>query len=210
MAGWINPVYLEEESQKQIQEQFEAESQISLHKFLLEEKFQTLREFVESLNADNWSVQSPPHQRYYQAHALNSSDKTILGEFYQVLRSPEFFELLKKLTDLDLARYFAELQKVENGFFTLMHDGDTRRLVSAMDCFFYIIDPELAWDEGWGGYSSYNDEEGELLTVTPCGNTLSLVYCDEGTSRFTKFLNYHVPATLYKIYMLTAEKEDSN
>lgn len=153
-------------------------------------------------------MKSPPHQRFYEALDLDHESDSILSRYYKFIKSKVFWDLIKSFTDLNIARSFVELQKFENGYFTLMHDGDSRRLKCALDCFFYIIDPTLDWDEGWGGFTSYNAEEGELLTVTPCGNTLSLVYCDEGTSRFIKFLNYHVPVPLYHIYMLAEEMED--
>ena len=207
LAEWINPVYLQEDSQQQIQQQFEQDSQISLQQFLRPELFQRLRDFVLAKPEQEWSTQSPPHQRYYKAAPFEPKEESVLGHFARLLVCPAFLALMKRLTDLDLSQYFAELQQFGNGHFTLMHDGDSRRKREGLDCMFYLIEESLDWDEGWGAYTSYNGDEGELLTVTPCGNTLSLVFCDEGISRFTKFVNYHVPCPMYNVYMLAYEAE---
>lgn len=206
LKDWINPIYLAADSQKQIQEQFEEDSQISLHSFFCDDKFDELRAYIEKDKSKPWQTTSPPHQRYYFSRDLDTEEcNSILAQFYKLIRSTSFWNLVKSFTALEITKSFCELQKFDNACFTLLHDEDSRRLKCGLDCLFYFIDPNLEWDEGWGGYTSYNAEEGELLTVNPCGNTLSLVYCDEGTSRFTKFINYHVPVSLFDVYVLGEE-----
>jgi len=209
LEAWINPIYLQQDSQEQIQEQFETDSQISLQCFLKDDKFKELRTFVTAKSDEEWTLESPPHQRSFLSRKFDRQEDTVLGHFSKLITSAPFIQLMKKMTDLDLTEYFGEVQKFANGHFTLMHDSDSRRQREGLDCFFYLIDPTLEWDEGWGAYTSYNGEDGELLTVTPCGNTLSLVFCDKAISRFTKFVNYHVPCPMYSIYMLAYEDPSS-
>lgn len=204
LKDWITPIYLTEEAQNDIQIQFEEDSQIKLHEFILKDKYDSLLELVKSKKNDYYTVKSPPLHRYYLGRDCDINDTSLLGEFYRVLLCDEFIELLNKITGLELSQYFCELRRFESNHFTLMHDGDARKDITALDCMFYLID-DKEWDDDWGGYTSYNDEEGELLTVTPSSNTLALVYCDNGTSRFTKLIRHGIPMQLNNIYLLATE-----
>ena len=65
LSKWINPKYLDTETQKQIQEQFEAESNINLEDFLLPARFNAVK---AQLPRVSWESRGPPmHCRHYGA-----------------------------------------------------------------------------------------------------------------------------------------------
>jgi len=211
LSKWINPLYLKDDTQKSVQEQFSVESQISLGEFLLLDRFKELREEVEKVS--EWKTKTPPNRQYF-LYLGDDSDKNesvgpkLLLEFLNFLKSKTFSALLEKLTGLECKSFVGELQKFDRGHYTLMHDQEPRRAIDALDCYLYLIDPSHEWEEDFGGFVNYNDDSGELLTIVPAGNTLSLVYCDKNTSRFTKYLNHHVTAPLYNAYLLYSEEEN--
>ena len=199
---WINPIYFDEESQAQIQEQFESDSQISLGEFLKEEKF---TELVDAVNkSTGWLVAGPPNQQFYNYQT--DPQEPIIRDFLKLLKSEELSNLLTKLTCLVPTQQHCELQCFKNNNYTLMHDGDSRRTYAALDCIFYLITNPI-WDDQWGGFQSYHDNSGELLTVEPAKNSLALVFCNEETSRFTKFVNHTAPVPLYNVYLLLKEDQ---
>ncbi|NWS17726.1 OGFD1 hydroxylase, partial [Pachyramphus minor] len=97
---WINPVYLDMDSQAQIQEEFEERSEILLKDFLKKEKYQLLCEALESKEIQ-WSSRGPANKRLYEAAeevSLPDTPKT----FLRLLRSEALFLLLSNFTGLKL------------------------------------------------------------------------------------------------------------
>ncbi|NWR34656.1 OGFD1 hydroxylase, partial [Tachuris rubrigastra] len=97
---WINPVYLDMESQAQIQEEFEERSEILLKDFLKKEKYQLLCEALENKEIQ-WSSRGPANKRLYEAAEEVRLPDT-LGTFLQLLRSEALFLLLSNFTGLKL------------------------------------------------------------------------------------------------------------
>uniref|UniRef100_A0A8C3UYD4 Prolyl 3-hydroxylase OGFOD1 n=1 Tax=Catharus ustulatus TaxID=91951 RepID=A0A8C3UYD4_CATUS len=97
---WINPVYLDVDSQAQIQEEFEERSEILLKDFLKKEKYQLLCEALESKEIQ-WSSRGPANKRLYEA-AEEDSLPDSLKKFLQLLRSEALFLLLSNFTGLKL------------------------------------------------------------------------------------------------------------
>ncbi|XP_014812871.1 PREDICTED: prolyl 3-hydroxylase OGFOD1 isoform X1 [Calidris pugnax] len=97
---WINPVYLDMDSQAQIQEEFEERSEILLKDFLQKEKYQVLCEALENKDIQ-WNSRGPANKRLYEA-AEEDSLPDILKKFLQFLRSEALFLLLSNFTGLKL------------------------------------------------------------------------------------------------------------
>ncbi|NXV78273.1 OGFD1 hydroxylase, partial [Atlantisia rogersi] len=97
---WISLVYLDMESQAQIQEEFEERSEILLKDFLKKEKYQLLCEALESKDI-RWSCRGPANKRLYEA-AEEDSLPDVLKKFLHFLRSEALFLLLSNFTGLKL------------------------------------------------------------------------------------------------------------
>ncbi|RLW01164.1 hypothetical protein DV515_00008205 [Chloebia gouldiae] len=97
---WINQVYLDLDSQAQIQEEFEERSEILLKDFLKKEKYQLLCEALENKEI-HWSSRGPANKRLYEAAEEDSLPDT-LKKFLQLLRSEALFLLLSNFTGLKL------------------------------------------------------------------------------------------------------------
>ncbi|NWX92040.1 OGFD1 hydroxylase, partial [Nothoprocta pentlandii] len=97
---WINLVYLDMDSQAQIQEEFEERSEILLKDFLKKEKFQLLCEALEK-DEIQWVSRGPPNKRLYETAEEDSLPDT-LKNFLQLLRSEALFLLLSNFTGLKL------------------------------------------------------------------------------------------------------------
>lgn len=90
-----------------------------------------------------------------------------------------------------------EYRMFEHGSYTLMHDREERDSESVREEF--ALDAQLfftrdEWKPSHGGYTCYvaKGETEELLTVNPSGNSLALVYRDQETMRFVKYVNSSV------------------
>ncbi|NXI58946.1 OGFD1 hydroxylase, partial [Chloroceryle aenea] len=97
---WISPVYLDMDSQAQIQEEFEERSEILLKGFLKKEKYQLLCEALENKDIQ-WSSRGPANKRLYEAAEEDNLPDT-LKKFLLFLRSEALFLLLSNFTGLKL------------------------------------------------------------------------------------------------------------
>ncbi|KAL8194726.1 UNVERIFIED_CONTAM: Prolyl 3-hydroxylase ogfod1 [Gekko kuhli] len=97
---WINPVYLEMDSQSQIQEEFEDRSEILLKDFLKGDKFQLVCEALKT-GEPKWNTRGPPNKRFYDK-AEEENLPAILKECMELFRSEAFFLLLSNFTGLKL------------------------------------------------------------------------------------------------------------
>ncbi|XP_061450547.1 prolyl 3-hydroxylase OGFOD1 isoform X2 [Rhineura floridana] len=97
---WINPVYLDMDSQAQIQEEFEDRSESLLKDFLKREKFQLICEALKKEGL-RWSSRGPPNKRHYE-RAEEESLPAILKDCMELFRSEAFFLLLSNFTGLKL------------------------------------------------------------------------------------------------------------
>lgn len=84
--------------------------------------------------------------------------------------------------------YF-EVRRWKQGYYTLITDNDNQIHTNALDLMLFF--QSKSWTLESGGNVSYiaRDEDSELLTVSPEENCLALVYRDEETLKFTKYVN---------------------
>ena len=104
------------------------------------------------------------------------------------------FSLDKENTESDLnCKCRGEVRLWTSKNYTLIHDYAAETSEgAALDVVVHFNtenDNEFAKENG--GFISYiaKDEDEELLTIEPTFNTLNIVYRDEGTTRFVKYIN---------------------
>ncbi|XP_039359118.1 prolyl 3-hydroxylase OGFOD1 [Mauremys reevesii] len=97
---WINPVYLDMDSQAQIQEEFEERSELLLKNFLKGEKFQLVCEALQKEDM-KWSRRGPPNKRCYEK-AEEGSLPDVLRKCLELFHSEALFLLLSNFTGLKL------------------------------------------------------------------------------------------------------------
>ncbi len=98
--SWINPLYLDEETQSEIRENFSANSEISLPRFLSEEKFEKVSSLLRDESLE-WSVVGPANQRQYGLVSIDSAP-AMVRQCQSLLTSDAMFLLLSTLTGLQL------------------------------------------------------------------------------------------------------------
>lgn len=225
LLSWINSMYLNPEIVVDIESQFEENSEIQLKDFILDEKYQAMLE--EVLRINTWSKEGPPNKRCYFSTQPDPSLTPTISQFYELVKSVPFFKLLTKLTGLDMAYLdlesdddevqerppdfvqppscTTEFRKWEHGCYTLLQDQDYCGGDFVLDAFFHL--GCAGWDESAdGAYVSYigKDDGSELMRVDPTPNCLSLVYCDEETSRFVKYYNHKLSKTCNQFFDISA------
>lgn len=207
--SWINPTYLKEEIQMEIQEKFEEESEIQLVDFFMEDKFLELNECLKNTNL-TWHRKGPVnHRNFCELDLKEPTLPSILRECLELLKSEAMFLILSNLTGLSLHPLMAEqkehaenvkssegakckmaVQQWKHGSYSLLADSPAENEKAGLDlkCFFNAGD----WKMSYGGFTSYvaKGEDEELLTVSPVDNTLSLVYRDKETLSFVKHINH--------------------
>ncbi|XP_051835839.1 prolyl 3-hydroxylase OGFOD1 [Antechinus flavipes] len=97
---WINPVYMDIDSQAQIQEEFEERSEILLKKFFKSEKYEAICEALEKEDVE-WRQKGPPNKRFYEK-AEEEKLPDVLKNCMELFRSEAFFLLLSNFTGLKL------------------------------------------------------------------------------------------------------------
>ena len=206
--SWINPIYLDPETQGEIQAQFEENSEISLAQFLQGEQYSRVSEALAAADR-RWRREGPADRRWCQVLAGDLHHS--LTAALQFFSSEPFFLLLSNLTGLKLHQLApddsddeaggAGGEKVYNprcrgqfsrwspGTYTLIRDDDQEQAEFALDLRMFFNVP--GWSPEMGGQTSYiaRGEDEELVTVEPEENTLSLVYRDKESLKFVKFVN---------------------
>jgi prolyl 3-hydroxylase /prolyl 3,4-dihydroxylase len=190
LKEWINPIYLQEDIQNQVQETFVDDSAIELVDFLLPQRYEAMRAELEAAT-DSMTLVGPAIKQRYWRHDGNCAAR-------QLFESAAFGELLAKLTNcVDVSQApRALVRRFDNGCYTLMHDDDDALETASLDAVFSCTGSAKSGqqlDVEHGGHVSYVAGSDELLTVTPDANTLSLVYRDAGTLRFVAYVNHVAP-----------------
>ncbi|KAM3829171.1 prolyl 3-hydroxylase OGFOD1 [Vipera latastei] len=111
LYDWINPVYLDMDSQAQIQEEFEDRSEILLKDFLKRDKYQLVCKALKTEEL-SWSTRGPPNNRHYEK-AEEKNMPAILKECLELFRSEALFLLLSNFTGLKL--HFLAPEEEEGG-----------------------------------------------------------------------------------------------
>ncbi|XP_039209761.1 prolyl 3-hydroxylase OGFOD1 isoform X1 [Crotalus tigris] len=112
LYDWINPVYLDMDSQEQIQEEFEDRSEILLKDFLKRDKYQRVCKALKTEGL-GWSTKGPPNHRHYEK-AEEKSLPAILKGCFELFRSEALFLLLSNFTGLKL-HFLAPEEEEEGG-----------------------------------------------------------------------------------------------
>ncbi|KAK3091622.1 hypothetical protein FSP39_021333 [Pinctada imbricata] len=210
--SWINPLYLDPETQAEIKDTFKEESQIELHCFLQEDKYEALMTVLKSKSDSQWKKQGPAHKRHYWS--LDNESPDIVQSCVRFLQSDAMFLVLSSLTGLRLhelaqvsddddsddecdnkkdtkgqAMCRSVVRRWTHGCYTLVHDSDIESGSWALDAVLFIDCDD--WKPEYGGVTSYiaKGEKEELLSVCPKANGLALVYRDTETCKFVKHLN---------------------
>ncbi|XP_034281363.1 prolyl 3-hydroxylase OGFOD1 [Pantherophis guttatus] len=113
LYDWINPVYLDMDSQARIQEEFEDRSEILLKDFLKRDKYQLVCKALK-MEGLSWSSRGPPNKRHYEKAEEKSLPAT-LKECWELFRSEAFFLLLSNFTGLKLHFLAPEEEEEEGG-----------------------------------------------------------------------------------------------
>lgn len=168
-----------------------------------------------------WETVGPPHkQRFLQ---LNTNHSDPIGDVLvdiqnNLLQSVSFARYLKRLTGLGIpVSHRGCIRRFRKGRdYTVAHYGILTKepVLDATLCF---VKDDEAWESGEsGGFECYiaaddddgapadeydQDDDTELLSVSPSMNTLSLVYRDPGTMRFVKYISAGAPSSRLDIAM---------
>ncbi|XP_014670402.1 PREDICTED: prolyl 3-hydroxylase OGFOD1-like isoform X2 [Priapulus caudatus] len=222
LHDWLNPDYLDMETQLRVRETFESDSEIELPRFFKDEKYQELLTAIQSSEL-TWERRGPANIRNYES-ADESSVPEVVRQCLQLFRSDAMFVTLSNLTGLSLhelcpnsdddsdggsgrdeekekavkdktesrPRCFGELRHWQQGSYTMLTDTEAENADFALDAFFFCKCD--GWKQEFGGFTSYiaKDEDEELMTVNPEENSLALVYCDKQTLRFIKHVNHKI------------------
>jgi Rps23 Pro-64 3,4-dihydroxylase Tpa1-like proline 4-hydroxylase len=188
LSDWVNPLYLKASIIAQVRQSVAANGSINLTSFIRDANFKAVRESLASLE---WQQLGPIHIRNYYVH--HGSDGAV-AQLLKLTQSRAFVELLGALGGTQLSGYAGELRKFERGNYTLLHDENRSEAALEMLLSFASHD----WEELHGGYTVYSDGDDVLLTLTPCGNSLSIVMA-QGAMSFVKHVNHHAPETLFDL-----------
>ncbi|XP_058798347.1 prolyl 3-hydroxylase OGFOD1 [Phymastichus coffea] len=176
LLGWITDKYFIPGMIKQIQEEVETKSVLSLANFLEEEVYMTLSKEIESEKI-KWISKGPADVCNYEV-AEETSLPTTLAEFYEIFKSATTFEYLGRLTGLDLhsvnktiPAVTMELQRWSKGSYTLIdmrHKKNAARDNSAANDEIASVDDDDSASAGNDGDISDSD-------TTPSGDESTLL-----------------------------------
>ncbi|KAK5645035.1 hypothetical protein RI129_006335 [Pyrocoelia pectoralis] len=187
LESWIHPHYLDYEIIESIQQQIEDESEIALQYFIKADMWQNV---VSNLYSSDlkWNKAGPPNRRSYHTLSEDNLPKD-LSQFIDMFLSRQMFDLLKKLTDLDLQCVRYELQRWGPQCYSLLSDYDWLS-TQELDLILYLGLPDVLVPVVGGKTMYISLEEvvqSALITVDPHENRLNIVYRD--TARITKYVS---------------------
>jgi Rps23 Pro-64 3,4-dihydroxylase Tpa1-like proline 4-hydroxylase len=157
----------------------------------------------------------------------NTIGNMLMDVLQGVLRSMAFSRYLKKITTLETLGYRDEIRRFRPGVdYSVAHYGGMTK-VPRLDATLCFVDAqgglEELWDDGdVGGFECYieaegeegetaeaaevyktaaggGDDEGDLLSVSPANNVVSLVLRDEGIMRFIKYVGSGAPGSRWDV-----------
>ncbi|XP_068249664.1 prolyl 3-hydroxylase OGFOD1 [Palaemon carinicauda] len=211
--AWINPTYLDADTQRQIRKKFQSDSEIELESFICEEKYEELSKAIQS--SMKWVGTGPANK---QSCKVLKQGKLpgVIAECIKFLKSEALFLILSQLTGLKLHRLappdsdpdsedeeeeskdsnpgvIIDIRQWSHGCYTLLRDCDQEERTSTLDASLFVS-VSNKWSLDHGGFTSFiaKDEDEELLTVLPRSNCFALVYRDAETLKFTKYINASV------------------
>ena len=223
---WINPTYLDTETQSGIRKKFEIQSEIKLEEFIIPEKFGEIFTTLQSPGIE-WKWKGVWDRERFQRIKCESLPE-VLNSFNTLLKSESFAILLSHLTGLKLCEQLQEISSNESGSETetetnTSFSSNSSSNGSLLKIGFGTLGGLSRWFGGsysllnftdtivsrtnrlettlfltsgtvgseTNGFWSYvaSGEEGELLRIIPDSNCLCLVYIEEKTGKFVKYLS---------------------
>lgn len=103
--SWINPAYLEPDTQGDVQEAFGEKSEIQLQEFISPEKYADLCGALLGLDPSQWTGHGPANKRHYAT--TENESLAIVNEARKFFASEAFFLVLSNLTGLKMHRLAA-------------------------------------------------------------------------------------------------------
>lgn len=146
----------------------------------------------------------PANRRHYETlgrWAEVAGVNPLVKEAVSVFRSPEFADLLAKITGLKLEKVHSEVRRFSPGAYTLAQDNQDQHAERGLDAYYFMC-PVDTWDVDLGGQITYMDEEDELATMIPSDNALSIVFRDVGCMKYVKYVNHEAPSARQEIALI--------
>lgn len=190
---WLNETYCNPETLQLVREAFAEQSSVELRDFLRKEKYDALLQEIKEHK--KWQMIGPANRRHYERV---EGEQGIVAQCRQFLTSNEFADFLHSVTQYEILKHNTQIRKFTRGCYTLVHNLHFDQ--HGLDAFLCVTHGE--WDLDHGGSVIYMDENDELLSILPAGNTFSMVLRDEGVMRFTKYVNSRAPSTRFDFCMV--------
>lgn len=207
-------MYLKAESLAKINSTFLEQSSIELKDFLKPEVYTVLQQELEAARGEG-AVVGPANRRQYrrllrvegeQESLAPAPAHPTLQRILKALRSQAFAKFLTSVTGIAPAKYYGEVRSLDRTHYTLVHDHSLEPV--GVDVVLSCLSKTATWDPAWGGQIVYMDQDDELLSVFPASNSLLIVFRDEGTMRFVKYVNHYAEFPIPQISFVYLEQEE--
>ncbi|CAD6195716.1 unnamed protein product [Caenorhabditis auriculariae] len=194
LSNVLNGEYLTKKSKNSVQKTFADNSELNLNDFLLPEVHRNVFEELSTSEA-SFEIVGPPNKRHIAR--LNSSEVGNLenvASLTKAMKSTTLVKLMSDLTGVNLngAKSSLKVSRVDKGSYWVLGDEDA----TASSADGYCLDVHIfvgfgEWNEEAGGELIYiaEDEEEELLRVTPSENSAAVVFREPGVMYFLKLVN---------------------
>ena len=205
LRAWINPLYLSEQLEAEVQRRFCDDSQTQLDFFLNQDRYHAVCEAFNEYNG--WVENGPPNRRRTYMMRDDSMPEVVL-ELMAVLSSEAMYLILTNMTGLPLhpmgkierdddqeedeadPKHRYKIRDWRHGAYTLVHDDmqDLSRCVLDVNLFFNCDQ----WRTEYGGFTTYIADDEEIITVIPKSNSLCMMYREDGVLKFVKHVNHQM------------------
>lgn len=202
LENFVNPIYLKENSILKIQQQIEENSEVSLQNFFQSTFYKKVLVATNNTDNDAWISSGPVNLKNYEV-LDETKASSVLKTFLGILRAQSFFKLLHKFTELDIYGKSAkfptcciEFQRWSKGCFTLLSNMSLND-ESTLDVIFFLNVSSnigaityLASEESPESTDNHcYDNNQTILSIFPKNNALNIVYRNQGTINFTKYIS---------------------
>lgn len=209
---FIDPLYLDCGTMKEICSQFQRDSQILLYSFLKEDVHEAVA--IELDESESWTVVGPPDLRSYMEIKIPDLPPVtrrvfnfLHSEVYQIFLGSligafNFGEPIASSSSSSTsqergASYTAQVTKFSHRSYSLLNSAQADLVESCLSSNLFINCSE--WEERYGGCVSFiakpdgNETEKEaLVDIAPIENSLSLVFHGKDVSQYTRYINNNI------------------
>jgi len=110
---WINPAYLDSQTQIEIREKFEDGSEVELVSFLIEDKYKAVAASLQEMSLESqWQMRGPMNKRQYEV-GNTPTWPSIVQECMDLLSSEAMFLILSNITGLTLHELAVEKEETD-------------------------------------------------------------------------------------------------